>query len=291
MKTLLITGGTGFIGRNLVEQLSGDYTILAPAREELDLCDTEKVERYLHDHQVNIVIHTANSGCRDDKNATPQDTLECGLRMYANLERCNHLYDRMYYFGSGAEYDCRHYIPYMTEDYFGRYVPQDRYGFYKYLLSKQCEQKENIVDLRLFGVYGKYELWATRFISCNICRVLKGMPMTLSQNMYFDYIYIDDLVKIMRWFIEHTPRYKHYNVCRGEHIDLYSLGNVIKKTLQSDCRFIVANTGYKREYSGDNSRLYSETGMLHFRPFEDTIWELAQYYQGILQDINGDILV
>lgn len=290
MKRILITGAGGFIGRNLVEKLSEVYTVLAPEKEELNLCDTEMVEKYLTEHMVNVVIHAANYGGRDGKNISSQDTMEFGLRMYTNLERCSHLYDKMYYFGSGAEYDKKHYIPYMKEEYFGTFIPQDGYGFYKYLLSKLCIQKDNIFDLRLFGVYGKYEPWAVRFISSNVCRILKGMPMTLSKNMYFDYIYIDDLVEIMRWFIENEPKHKHYNICRGEHIDLYSLGNIIRETLKSDCEFIVASEGYKLEYSGDNSRLLSEIGDYQFKPYKETIEELARYYQRIINDIDESIL-
>lgn len=290
MKRLLITGSEGFIGRNLVEQLSADYEVLAPKKKELNLCDTEQVENYLRSHKADIVIHAANYSKKDGEHVSSQDTMEHGLRMYANLERCAQLYERMFYFGSGAEYDCRYYIPFMSEDYFGRHVPQDGYGFYKYILSKQCENRDNIIDLRLFGVYGKYELWATRFISSNVCRVLKGMPMTLSKNMYFDYIYIDDLVKIMRWFIENKPKHKHYNICRGEHIDLYSLGNIIRDVMRSDCEFIVASEGYKLEYSGDNKRLFSEMGTFRFEDFGETIVKLTRYYRDILSEVDETIL-
>ena len=290
MKKILITGGGGFIGKNLVEKLNHEYIIMNPGKEELDLCDTFAVENYLRNHTVDIVIHTANYGARDTESALPSDVLNNGLRMFFNLARCNHLYERMYYFGSGAEYDREHYIPYMTEDYFGKYVPKDAYGFYKYILANYCTDESNIYDLRLFGIYGKYEQWRYRFISSNICRVLKGLPMTLSQNMYFDYIYIDDLANIMKWFIENKPKYHHYNVCRGTHIDLYSLGNIIKDTLKTNCDFLVANEGYKLEYSGNNTRLISEIGAYTFTPYETTIRFLKDYYLGIIDSIDAGVL-
>ena len=34
---ILITGGGGFIGKNLAEQYSGRFEVMAPARAELDL--------------------------------------------------------------------------------------------------------------------------------------------------------------------------------------------------------------------------------------------------------------
>lgn len=75
------------------------------------------------------MIHSANYRGKIGEPYSGSKVLETGLRMYSNLERCSHLYDKMLYFGSGAEYDSRHYQPFMKEDYFGRHIPQDGYGF------------------------------------------------------------------------------------------------------------------------------------------------------------------
>ena len=43
-QTLLLTGGSGMVGRNILEHPSaGDWTILAPASRELDLTDAGAV--------------------------------------------------------------------------------------------------------------------------------------------------------------------------------------------------------------------------------------------------------
>lgn len=287
---ILITGGNGFIGKNLVEQLAHTYSILSPKSCELDLCNQEATEDFLKKNKIDIVIHSANYRGKIGEPYSGAKVLEAGLRMYANLERCNDLYDKMFYFGSGAEYDSRCYHPFMKEDYFGKHIPQDGYGFYKYLISNKCMQKDNIYDLRLFGVYGKYEDWTRRFISNNICRALKGKPMTLSKNAYFDYIYIDDLVEIMKWFIENEPQHKHYNVCRGSHIDLLSLGNLIREVMQIERPISIAEEGYKLEYSGNNERLLKEMGDYSFKPYKETIEEMVIYYKSILQDIDSELL-
>ena len=289
-KKILITGAGGFIGKNLEEKLSTEYEIFAPKSDELDLCDEDEVKSFLIKHNVDIVIHAANY--RKDRTAAyfEQRVLECGLRMYANLEKYNYLYDKMFYFGSGAEYDSRFYQPFMREDYFGKHIPKDGYGFYKYLLSKQCTQKDNIYDLRLFGVYGKYEDWTRRFISNNICRALKGKAITLSKNVYFDYIHIDDLTNIVKWFIEHEPIYRHYNVCRGTHIDLLTLAEIIKEVIGTESPILIGEEGYKLEYSGNNERILEEIGEYSFRPFRETIEELVTYYKEKIFEIDASLL-
>ena len=47
MKKILITGSSGFIGRNLTENLQKTYEVLAPSRKELNLLEQENVESYL----------------------------------------------------------------------------------------------------------------------------------------------------------------------------------------------------------------------------------------------------
>lgn len=288
---ILITGANGFIGRNLAEKLSKIYQTEAPAKEELNLLDEENVEKYLRRHKFDVIIHSA--GVRSSVNAgsTPYDFLDGNLRMFYNLERCRDCYGRLYYFGSGAEYDMRHYMPFMKEEYFGMHVPSDPYGFSKYIMSKTCGAADNICDLRLFGVYGKYEEWDRRFISNAICRALKGMDITIQKNVYFDYLWIDDLCSIVRWLIEHKPLHRHYNVCRGSRIDLYSLAVMIRGVLGIGCDIVVSQQGWKSEYTGSNARLLEEMGNFQYTGYEESVRELCEYYKSNMGMIDADKLI
>ncbi len=289
MKKILITGGTGFIGRNLYEQLSSKYNIYCPTRQDLDLLDTEKVEAYLDAERFDVIVHTANFGRKGD--AIPDDylVLKNGLRMFFNLERCRSNYGKLIYFGSGAEYSSSDYIPFMKEEYFGKNIPSDAYGFYKYTLSKYTENQDGIYDLRLFGVVGKYEE-LYRFVSNNICRALKGLPIYINKHCFFDYISVDDVISVVEWFIENQPKYNHYNVCRGEHIDLYELAEIIKEELTYGENIVVKEPGWKREYSGDNSRLIREMGEIRFTPYRQIVRELITYYSSLIDTIDETVL-
>lgn len=289
MKKILITGAGGFVGKNLKEQLEEHYQILAPDKWELDLCDTDAVRVYLEKHNFDVVIHAANYGTVDTSRPDPYKILNYGLRMFYNLAKCCGLYEKMLYFGSGAEFDVRHYVPYMSEEYFGTFVPEDAYGLYKYTIAQSLDLFPNIYDLRLFGICGKYEQYY-RFLSSNICRALKKLPLTLSQDAYFDYIFIDDLVQVIFWFIENSPQYKHYNVCRGEHISLKALAELIRNKLCPESELIIRKEGWKKEYSGDNGRLIREVGDVKFTSYEMMVEKLTEYYSAIIEQVDESVL-
>ncbi|MCM1266519.1 MAG: NAD-dependent epimerase/dehydratase [Bacteroidales bacterium] len=287
---VLITGGTGFVGRNLAENLTM-YDLAVLGRKELDLLDTEAVEVYLKENYFDVIIHSANINTSRNRDTTQYASLDGNLRMFFNLARCNECYGKMYYFGSGAEYDMRHYIPEMKEDYFDTYVPTDPYGFSKYIMSKSVEEFDNIYDLRLFGVYGKYEEYERRFISNAICRALKDKDITIQQNVFFDYLWVEDLAEIMKWFIENKPLHKHYNVCRGVKIDLYSLAVMVREILGMNCDILVDREGWKPEYTGDNGRLLTEIGNFHYTDFHTSLEKLCQFYKENLNMINESELL
>ena len=278
MKKILLTGSSGFIGKNLKEYLQNkDYELLAPGHEELDLTDEAAVADYLRQQSViDVVIHSANIHMQA---ATGYDILNSSLRMFYNFEKNKDLFGRMYYLSSAAEYDRRKLPPMVREEDFGTNIPTDSYGFTKYIMHKEMEKDNHIYELCLFGVYGKYEEWQRRFISNNIVRSLKGLPMTLSQNAMFDYLYVNDLCRIIEWFIEHEPKQKHYNVCTGQPIALLDLAHMINEVSDLNTEIQIAKDGWQLEYSGDNSRLLLEMGGFQFFDKKKSVDEMWNYYK------------
>ena len=47
MRKILLTGGSGFIGKNLKELLRKDFNIFSPTSKQLDLTNSDKVLAYL----------------------------------------------------------------------------------------------------------------------------------------------------------------------------------------------------------------------------------------------------
>src|SRR4051812_221163 len=104
-KHILITGGSGFIGRNLAEKLFSSYAIFAPSHEELDLLNEPAVKEYLSSNQFYAVLHCASVGVSQKDNVSGIG--DTNVQMFLNLAHCGELYEKMFFLGSGAEYDKR----------------------------------------------------------------------------------------------------------------------------------------------------------------------------------------
>lgn len=282
---VLITGGSGFIGLSLKERLGEEHDVLAPSSKELDLVDEGSVSAFFQERNFDAVIHCATWDAKWNSGKDFSLVLDHNLRMFFNLAREGKHFGRLISLGSGAEFSRPYWLPFATEDYFGTHVPCDPYGFSKYLINKYIEHMPDAVNLRLFGVFGPHEDWRTRFISNAICRAIYGLPITIIQDALFDYLYIEDLLDIMGWFLKNGWKEKAYNICTGRTYRLSDLAKMILEALQKDLPVEVLRKGYGVEYSGDNSRLLTEMPGLEFTPMEGSIRALARWYQEHLDQV------
>ena len=144
-------------------------------------------------------------------------------------------------------------------------------------------------ELRLFAVFGPHEDWAVRF-SSNACCRFWDLPITIRQNVFFDFLDVQDLGEIVKWFIEHTPRHQHYNVCSGKALDLKTYAQKVLSASGKRLDVVVKSDGMGQEYSGDNGRLLREMGGFAFRDVEESIEALYGWYSERRDSIDPALL-
>lgn len=274
---IFITGAGGFVGKHLVEHLKDKYSLLIPSHKELNLLDENAVDTFFKNNKVDVVIHTALVGGSRIEEAA-ESALEQNLRMFFNIIRNKKHFKKLIHCGSGAEYDKRFPIIKAKEEDSDKRVPIDEYGFGKYVCSKYVENSEHIVCLRIFAVFGPGEDYRYRFISNAICRNIFGLPITMRQNVYFDYIYIKDFVKIVDYFVENKGKHKFYNIGTGKSVDLKTIAKKINEMADKKSKIIIKKKGLNNEYSCNNTRLTKELGDFKFTAFNDYMAELYDWY-------------
>lgn len=291
---ILLTGGSGFVGRNVKEYLEQrEYDVFAPTSRQLDCLDESAVKECLRQGNYDVILHFAVYGDGIDHTKDGTKVLEYNLRMFTNFSKYSDLYGKMIYTGSGAEYDKRYPIQMVKEEDLAEHtVPVDQYGLMKYIVNRMIEESENIYNLRLFGIFGKYEYWKTKYISNLCCKSLKGLPLSLRKNCWFDYLWIDDFCRMLEKFMRlEKPLYHTYNAVRGERIDLRRLAEIVNETADIRQEIFVCQEGLANEYTACNGRICGEIPDLAFTDIKEAVRELYEWYRLHLDEIDTYSLI
>ena len=242
---ILITGGNGYIARNLYSFLNQKYNTTRVTRIDFDLTDTWSTFSWFIDKKFDVVIHTAvvgGSRLQIDKN----DTVLQNVKMIHNLQMNKHSFDKLITFGSGAEL----------------FAPDVPYGISKKAISEIVNNIDNWFNLRIFGLFNEDEL-ETRFIKGNILRYLRKEPMIIHTNKIMDFYYMDDLISLVDNYITKINLPKNINCSYESKFTLKDIANYINNLDDYKVPIIVENKKDLEFYCGNSHDIeYNEIGLL-----------------------------
>jgi GDP-L-fucose synthase len=248
---ILITGGNGFIGRNLIKSLNDNHTIFSPNSKELDLTNSNQVDDYLRSKYFDCVIHCAVSGGRRNKLDSPYTTYD-NLIMFFNLLKNQDRFGKLINFASGAEFDRRSEIN-NTKNILKNSFPVDYYGLSKNIISRIIEQDKNkFYNFRIYGAFGIDEA-EDRFIKANILKYKQKKDLIIHQDRFFDFIYIEDLVNIVKYYIENPKtELDTIDLVYQQKYKLSDIAKLINKLSPHKSKIIIENKSLGLSYSGKN---------------------------------------
>lgn len=256
MKNILITGGTGFIGRNITPIINKNYFVFTPTRKELNLRNAENVKDYVISNKIDAIIHCANPNpVKNPIHDNASQMYEDSIRIFLNIYRIREFCEKIIYFGSGAEFNKQYDMKQIKEsDLPFRTMPEDVYGCTKYIMNELASKTENIYNFRLFACYGPYDHESKFITHCIRCCIRKE-PITIRQNCMFDYLHVYDLAQIILHAMESSLNYCDYNIASGRRISLKEIAQIVKEEMKSSQDIKIINSGWNKEYTPNISRL------------------------------------
>ncbi|WP_372519182.1 NAD-dependent epimerase/dehydratase family protein [Candidatus Ruminimicrobiellum ovillum] len=279
MKTILLTGSGGFIGKNLKEYLKDKYNLLTPRSFELNLINSDEVKKYFEKNKIDFVIHCASvGGARDvqDKDTTIEDN----LAMVDNILKYKSDDTQVILFGSGAMYDKSRNLHKVKEEEIGKVIPEDLYGRSKMLIAEKIKERRDFLMLNIFACYG-YGEKETRFPTYAIKSVIDGKNIEINQNVVFDYLWVEDMEKIVYYFIENDAKNNIINITPSQSISLLEIAEIVNAFENNKVNITIKNKIMNNEYTGDNSVLLSEIQNLKFTDIKQGLKKLYNYYKQI----------
>ena len=275
VKNILITGSGGFIGKNLNKYLSGQYNLLTPRSYELDLTDENAVRNYFSENEIDFVIHCATQGgARGIKDK--DDTVDANLSMVNNILRYKNPEIRVILFGSGAMYGKSRPLHKVKEETVGEFIPEDLYGKSKMLIAQMIKNRKDVLMLNIFACYG-YGEKELRFPSYAINQVLAGKDIVINQDVIFDYLFVEDMQRIVAHFIENPPFDNIINITPAQSVSLSYIAKIASNLSDKYINITISNPQMNNEYTGDNSLLLKNYPECVFTPIETGIKKLFEY--------------
>lgn len=188
-KRILLTGGGGMVGRNLLEHTAiVELEVLAPSSSELDLCNFSEVQTYLNKYQPDMVIHAAGKvGGIQANMREPVGFLMDNLDMGRNIVWASRQagIKQLINLGSSCMYPRNHTEP-LTEALVlkGELEPTNEgYALAKVVTSRLCEyimredasfQYKTLIPCNLYGRHDKFDPAHSHLIPAIIHKVYQA---------------------------------------------------------------------------------------------------------------------
>jgi nucleoside-diphosphate-sugar epimerase len=273
---ILITGGNGNIAKIIKNNLKNynenntQHIFNAPGRDKLNLLDAHMVKDFMENNDFDICFHTCILGGRRTK-AEDYDVFYINLLMFENLMKYSYKFKMIFNMDSGAIYDRNTDILNRKEDEMNT-IPEDFYGFSKYVIYQRSLNHKNLYNLRIFNIFHPNEE-ENRFIKLCFSNTKNDTIMNIQDDKYFDFVYYLDFIKIIEYYVNNIDNQeilpKTINISYDKKYKLSEIAKLISPHIKLN----ITNENSKNNYSGNPEKINSfklnfiglENSIAHYR--------------------------
>ena len=149
------------------------------------------------------------------------------------------------------------------------------------LIAEKIKNRKDVICLNIFACYG-YGEKESRFPSYAIECVLNNKPIIINQNVIFDYLFVEDMQRIVKHFIFNNPVSGNIiNITPNESVSIYDIANIVNGFESNKVDIKIANQEMNFEYTGDNSILRENIPDIKFTDIESGLRKLYNYQKEI----------
>ena len=230
--SLLITGGTGYIGSKLVQQLKRkNKFIYSVGIKELNLLNYGNILNFLKKNNIKKVIHLG--WCMENSNNAIYSNIEALINLIKSCEEIK--IENFIFISTNNVYGIKNNGNVFVEEEILNVDKNNKYGISKYigekLVSYTLQEKSCIV--RIADVYGPNQ---------NHGNLIKGIISNIEnkENLKLygegkrqrDYIYIDDVIRGLEFIYENNLK-GIYNLGTGVGTSVKEIIDIVLKICQN----------------------------------------------------------
>ena len=302
MKTL-VTGGTGFLGKNLVPAL-GDkgHEVICAGSEVYDLRCQQACRKIIDHFKPDVIVHAAGSvGGIGANQENPGKFMYENLAMGANMiERARQAkVGKFILLGTVCAYPKFTPVPFKEEDLWNGYPEETNapYGIAKKTLMKLIETYReqydmngvSLIPVNMYGPYDHFNLTSSHVIPALILKVYNAMKnadksITLwgTGQVSREFLYAPDCCEAISLAIEKAVSSEPINIGTGKEIKICDLITEIAEQMGYEGEIIYDSSkpdGQPRRCL-DTSRAKERLGFVAKTSLEEGLKQTIQWFLG-----------